>query len=261
MLRVRTFLVIGILSLGLPHHAFAVGDCGWSDKMIDGRGGDRPGNSVDFKFDSRFEKFSNTADKYIWCIENTNRYFVTGFRWGNIKNDKLYYSNLVEPRKSVPTSSTFSLGSDIGIRFIKFKHTYEDEMHWKPVDVETVFPIVLGKADSRSQLDEIKPYFKLAQADTLDAYRFPSGQVDVERLSANRALFEAFIDNEPIVLNASTIVTIPTSLSTLYQLEAGKYEKYQPSDFIRVSVSFENIIQIFNGLSRSDVSLSSLSRD
>jgi len=130
MVRSIVFL-LGLVWFGLaPWSVLAAGDCGWSpDKTIDGRDGERPAGSADFKFDSRVEKFSSTADKYFWCIENRHQYFVTVFRWGNKNNDQLYYSNFVEPRKAVPTSGTFSLGHLIDITFLKFKNTYENETH------------------------------------------------------------------------------------------------------------------------------------
>jgi len=239
MVRSIVFL-LGLVWFGLaPWSVLAAGDCGWSpDKTIDGRDGERPAGSADFKFDSRVEKFSSTADKYFWCIENRHQYFVTVFRWGNKNNDQLYYSNFVEPRKAVPTSGTFSLGHLIDIRFLKFKHTYENETHWKTIEVETVFPKILGKINTPSNFGELnaRASFQLAQltqATPYDEYRYLNGQIDVERLSARRDLFDQFIAYEPIILNTSTIVTIPTSLDTLYSIEAGKYEKYQPSDFIR----------------------------
>jgi hypothetical protein len=248
-------LTAGIVWLSVPLVALADSDCGWSDKFIEGRQGDRPGNQYDFKFDSRVEKYSISADKYIWCIENKHHYFVTDFHWGSAGNDALYFSSLVEPRKSLPTSSTFSLGSDIGMRHLKYKHT--NESIWQKIDVETVFPKVLGqnKPYSVDQLS-FRGLVQLAQGTPYDSYRYASGQINVEGLSADRQLFRTFIASEPITLRTSTIVTIPTSLNVLYLLEGGKYEKYIPSDFIRMSVSLDNTVQLFSGEVRSDIAIS-----
>jgi hypothetical protein len=237
-------LPLTVFWMGLATQACASGDCGWSpDKRIDYR----PGENQFFKYDSRVEKSDSTADTYIWCIENKDRYSVLDFRWGNQINDKLYYFGLIEPQKSAPTTNSFSGGYTAQIRVIKFKRTFEDDRSWRAFDIETIFPAILGRGERPFGFGALIPTsdVKLAQVspsirDPLDAFRDPTGLIDIERLSANRELLDQYLRFNDVSHHMSTVATIPTNLRALELLSSAKYEKYDPEDFVRMKVELNN---------------------
>jgi hypothetical protein len=235
--------VLAVCLFTIAGSAPSIGDdCGRDDNArLDYRNGtynSGTGSGIfNFKYESRVESGAPTARKYIWCIENTNQFFIAEFMWGSASNEKLYFHGIVEPGRMVPRDDTDSSKTNIDARNLKFRRGGAAlNSPWNLITPETIFPSRWGGADRPVRIAQAEPIEKLP------ATLLPE-IVDLEQLSRNGKAFSEYVQEQRgINLSTSFVVTIPTNAGVLQAMERGVYEKYAPTDFTRVRVGLQNII-------------------
>src|SRR5262249_30689999 len=75
-------------------------------------------DSVAFNYESREEKFSSTAHRYIWCIENKDS-VPARFLWGTKGVEDLYFDSVIIPAQMKPVIRTDTSGGDRDLRILK----------------------------------------------------------------------------------------------------------------------------------------------
>ena len=72
-------------------------------QLIESAPGQNNSEPVKFSYESRRERYSNTANRYVWCIESDrDNQNVAEFKWGNSRNEDLYLAALIEPGRGAP---------------------------------------------------------------------------------------------------------------------------------------------------------------
>jgi hypothetical protein len=205
-------------------------------RLIEKRAGTQTGR-VSFNYQSRVERYTLAAKRYIWCITNTSKYLVAEFRWGadaDMNKDSRYFQSIIEPNKPTSAIRTDSSDVKIGLRYIGVRRLNSN--HWKTIPVETIFNSHIGRSND---------WIDLAPRNSIERTQLPvSPTNDFAKLSYNHVEFAAFIKKLGYVrFENSIIATIPTNLKTAKAIESDNYTKYDPSDFIRAHVTLQNYIE------------------
>lgn len=207
-------------------------------QLIDKREGTQNG-VVSYNYESRVEAYTSTAKRYIWCINNTSKYFVAEFRWGadpDLKKDYRYFGGFIEPGKTTPAIRTDSSDIKRALRYIGVRRL--DSGHWKTIKAETIFNSHVGWLRERKE-------FVSASMIKRVQFRAPLSSIDVTKISENAAEFSAFLRKVGgLNFENAIIATIPTSAKVANQIDAGTYAKYDSRDFVRAWVRLVNDIRL-----------------
>jgi hypothetical protein len=238
------FLLFLVLAPCTP--ALAGGDDCERDpaKLIDHREGL---NSVrlEFGFESRVEKYSSYAFRYLWCVVNKSTEIPAFFRWGTRNEPSKYFDSLLRPTQMKPNWRTDGSGTAIDKRIITFRPVNSNLNDWSSIEPETIFFRNIGLS---SPINDQESHLQTAQIsieERLQNFKTEAGLVDLEKLSEDSELFRQYLsrENGKIAFTFSSTITIPVNSRTLESVEAGKYEKYSPQDFASLQLRLYNYIQ------------------
>jgi hypothetical protein len=208
-----------------------------NDDLLIFRPGEHHTGAIEFKFESRVQRFDNIARKYTWCIENVHQYHITQFMWGTENRPEIYFSGSVEPGKMVPQILTDSSKVLLAPRRIKFGRQYIGA--WDAIDRETVFPEQLvAQAPGAIDLEQVP---NRAGVDATEANK--ETLIDLEGLTRDATRLNLFLRDNKIELFSSTVATVPARKDVLSQVINQKYETYKPGDFARLDVRLSNEIR------------------
>jgi hypothetical protein len=74
--------------------------------LLDIRSGILESGDVRFSYESRIEKFSSSARKFVWCIEaDKNNQNIAEFHWGDSANEGKYLNTLIEPGRCASSTT------------------------------------------------------------------------------------------------------------------------------------------------------------
>jgi hypothetical protein len=259
--RTATFglLVCVFSNFGSVFSAAAADDCERNDAiLIESLPGFEPKgqpDSVAFNYESREEKFSSTAHRYIWCIENKDA-VPAQFLWGNKSVENLYFASVVTPNQMKPTIRTDTSGSDRDLRILKNQALSpnpntpipSNTTNWHTINPRTIYFRSIGQnlwavPIQKVQLSSVDP-----RMSKYSDYMGSSNLIDIIRLSQDQKLFRDFVyDQQKIHFYFSSTATVPTSREVLNAIEEGKYEKYSPQDFINWRITIMNFITLDGG--------------
>jgi len=217
-------------------------DCKRDDQILIEKLGGYNSATLKFKFESRVQKYSSTSFEYIWCIENESDN-IGHFRWGTKDDESKYFDALVDPGKMQPTIRTDNSGIRKDSRIIKF--TPKNQTNWQSIspDPQTIF--YKKSAQLGFSTFELLYPTQVQLEERLKPFKTDDGIVDIARLSQNSDLFREFVNTEKrIDFWYIAVATLPTNKSTLFALEQGKYEKYNPRDFARLRITIRNQIEL-----------------
>jgi hypothetical protein len=231
--------------------AASVTKCGSDQNPIDRREGSNQFGGVEFGYESRVENYSKTARRYSWCIENFSQYLVADFRWGNnadVDQDGRYFSAFVEPGKVGWITRTDSSDIQSSARYIGFRRL--NSRFWTTITAETIF---------NSRLGELKTWAEPLASDPIKQIQFQKTDdsiIDIVKLSHDDPkAFVALVKERKLVFQDRMVATIPTNSSTVAAIADGKYEKYDPNDFVRATIRFANFFTVNDGVVVSDIFL------
>jgi hypothetical protein len=209
----------------------------------------RPGqNSIglEFAYESRFEKFSPYAHKFVWCI--TNKLALPAmFHWGTSKEESKYFGLLVLPQQPKDNWLTDSTGAQLDNRIIKFMPS--DSATWQSISPQT-YHVRESSLNNRSLLSTSESFQRVqVQFDlkeSMTEYLTPDGLVDLAKLSANTPLFVDFLRREggKVQISQGGVVTVPVNNTALEQMEVGKYTKFDPNDFASFQILVSSTITL-----------------
>lgn len=222
----------------------AADDCDRNDAiLIESLPGSEPKgeeDSVAFFYELREEKFSSTAHRYIWCIQNKDA-APARFFWGNKAQENLYFASIVNPGQMKPTIRTNTSGSDHDLRLLKHQTLKPSSTtNWHTISPQTIYFKDIGQTlwaapIQKVQLSSVEPQYS--------GYVGRSNLIDIVRLSQDQKLFRDFVhDQQKIHFYFSSTATVPTSREVLTAIEEGKYEKYSPQDFTNWRITVSNFI-------------------
>jgi len=223
---------------------------------IDKREGSQNGSPIQFNFESRVEKYINVARRYTWCVENTSKYLVGDFRWGtdpNVGRDSRYFNAIVEPGKVTPFVRTDSSDVRNALRYLGVRPL--NSTSWTTITTETIFNSHIGEKEyeedrnssSRSSLVQ-RVQFQAATDSTMP--------IDIVDVSRDRNAFVTLLEKGKINFQDSMVATIPTSPAVMTAIESGKYEEYNPKDFVRARIRLENNFFLSDGAPVSEIYIS-----
>jgi hypothetical protein len=224
-------IIIAVLISPIRGPAYADEDtCNANDKnRVDDRKGAYAG-LIDFDYESRVEKYSSTAYRYIWCVINKSQ-DAAAFQWGDQAVPNRYFDAIVLPRGARANVTTHSRPHRIEERFIRFRSLGSTQ--WRSIAPQTIFPNawlgdgLVGFQQAKLTLDE-----------ALNEFRSEDGLVDVVQLSKSQDLFRQFVEKErELQYSYSTVATIPVNSNALNLVRRGTYEKYDPADFASLKIS------------------------
>jgi hypothetical protein len=168
-------------------------------------------SDIDFCYESRVEKFSSTAHRYLWCIENRSDSTGAEFHWGNGTVEDLYFGAVVNPGPPKAFTGTNSRGFDSDLRILKYSELNSSQ--WRSINPQpqTISPRNIGEKLWVPSL--IKKVQGVAQDPRLEDYKGPDGLIDIVRLSQNAELFRRFLASQEkgISFIFSSVATVPTS--------------------------------------------------
>jgi hypothetical protein len=153
-------------------------------------------------------------------------------------------------------------------RIIKYRR--KNRSNWDSVDADTISSVRVG-------VEEVNPLVRLIQfvptpqilpvpqvrpvprsepvqqaapfpLTGIDSYKNQEGLIQIDKLSSNKSLFQAFITAEKSVSSGGSFtVTLPTSELVAKLIQANQYEKYNKLDFVRARAQFFSTIFSDNG--------------
>jgi hypothetical protein len=160
----------------------------------------RPGHNsigLEFAYESRIEKFSGYAHKFVWCITNNSALPAT-FRWGTSKEESKYFGLLVLPQEPKDNWLTDSTGVELHNRIIKFMPS--DSTTWQSISPQTYHVRESNLSDpsllsTSGGFQRIQFQFDLKDS-RIAEYLKPNGVADLPTLSTNPVLFVEFLQRE-----------------------------------------------------------------
>jgi hypothetical protein len=214
MRRTITYLMSGIMYVIAAINIASAGAGCTSDRLLKDK---RPGqNSIglEFAYESRFEKFTPYANKFIWCITNKSA-LPAFFRWGTSNEESKYFGSLVLAQQAKDNWLTDSTGVELHNRIIKFMPT--DSTKWQSISPQTFHVKESNLNGSSVRLTSEAFHTIQLQFDLKDPriieYLTPDGLVDLPKLSANPFLFKLFLQNEGggVRISQSGVITVKAS--------------------------------------------------
>jgi len=80
--------------------------------------------------------------------------------------------------------------------------------------------------------------------------------IDIVDVSRDRNAFVTLLEKGKINFQDSMVATIPTSPAVMTAIESGKYEEYNPKDFVRARIRLENNFFLSDGAPVSEIYIS-----
>jgi hypothetical protein len=211
-------------------------------QVLDILPGQNGANGVNFTYESRRELFSNTSNKYVWCVEaDRSNQNIAEFKWGDTKNECRYLCALIEPGRGSPISKTDGSKTLRADRFIKF--TRKNLAQWTSVNAKTISSKTIGEVPQ----DALFLRTQLSTSE-LESFKNDEGLIQVDKLSTNFGAWLAFLSKQDRVDSGGLLtITLPTSERVADLLQANNYEKYNPNDFVRVLTHVDSLITYNSG--------------
>jgi hypothetical protein len=250
-------VAIGIFTVSVVIGFGAVANANGCDPepglFIDGRDGNLNAGDVLFSYQSRMEKDSPFAHRFVWCVKaSADNQNISEFHWGDGQNEKKYLNTLIEPGRNGFADTTDDSKKIVGTRTIKFRK--KNKPDWGSINSDTISSQKFGLVSDRPSI--LLAQFSTSSSDqnwanlnqALNQYKGEDGLIQIEKLSANKSLLlETLKANQRMEAGGSFSVTLPANLRTADLIQKNEYEKFNSDDFVVVRTKLSSEIVYNDG--------------